>query len=206
MRNLYKTFLYVCCATLLTACGDELEELGYTPTAINDNSHTANINTPTTSDEGSGGTTEDLSGTLADRLNDSYTGMLQVTVNGESSTPVQQTILIEKVDATHIHFRLKNFLLVNGEDQLPVGTILLENIELTPAGNQVSFQINEDVYIQAGDPAITEEWMGPMLGAVPVQLQGTGNQQDMDIDINIDMVSLGQIIHVDFLTEGVTQP
>ena len=184
----------------LTACGDDYEELGYVPTAIGDNSHTATQ--PKTEDDGNGqgGTGGESAGSLADILNSSYTGLLQVTVDGESNTPTEQTIEIEKVDDNHINFMLKNFMLASGEDRIPVGTINLAGIELKQDGNNVTFYILQDIYIQNGDESLSSEWLGPMLGPVPVELSGIGNKEQLDIDIDINMVSLGQIIHVDFQT------
>ena len=204
MKSLLYTLLYIGCLTTLYACGDELEELGYTPAAINDNAHTAYVtdNSSDNDNPNEGDNTDgDWTGTLAGMLNTTYTGLLQVTINEESNTPTQQTILIERVDGTHINFMLNNFMLANGEESLPVGTIQLKNIELQKEGELVTFHISENINIEAGDPAIAEEWAGPLLPPVPVVLKGKGNQQGMDIDIDIDMMeTLGQIIHVDFAT------
>ena len=188
MKQIYfiTTWAVALCGLLcLTACGDELEELGYVPAAIGDNSHTA---------------AHHDSSTPSGQFNESYTGMLTVSVNGESTTPAQQTIGIERVDDTHIHFLLKNFMLADEETQLPVGTIRLENIELQPNGETVTFSIERDINIEAGDAEGINEWFGPMLGPVPIKLQGTVTSAGMDIDIDIDMMeTLGQIIHVDFI-------
>ena len=191
----------LCGLLCLTACGDELEELGYVPAAIGDNSHTAAHHDEDTGgkqngSEGAG----DYAGTLADQLAESYTGLLTVSINGESSNPAVQTISIEKVDGTHINFMLKNFMLSNEDTTMPVGTIRLENIELQPSGEAVAFSIDQSINIAAGDAEGYDEWFGPMLGPVPVKLQGVASPAGMDIDIDIDMKeTLNQIIHVDFI-------
>lgn len=191
MKQIYfiTTWGVALCALLnLTACGNELEELGYVPAAIGDNSHTTIHHNSTESGQ-------------TNEINESYTGMLTVSVNGESTAPAQQTIGIERVDDTHIHFLLKNFMLADEETTLPVGTIRLENIELHPNGENVTFSIERDIIIEAGDAEGYDEWFGPLLGPVPIKLQGTVTPTGMDIEIDIDMMeTLGQIIHVDFVS------
>ncbi|MBQ9364098.1 MAG: calycin-like domain-containing protein [Bacteroidaceae bacterium] len=188
MKQLYVIIIFAAAFTL-ASCGDDDEELGYTPTAIGDNSHTADSH-QTEPDEDKG------------ELYDTYTGLLQVTVNGESNTPTEQTISIEKTDEEHINFILKNFMLASGDDLIPVGTIKLENIALQQQGSNIIFTVSQDIYIQAGDAQLSTEWLGPLLGAVPVELKGIGNKDQLDIDIDINMVSLNQVIHVDFYTEN----
>ena len=203
MANKMKYFILLLATCTLCACSDGYEELGYTPSAIGDNSHTADWHNTNTDDKGKddGGNTDGQTGTLAEKLGDTYTGFVQVTVDGVSNTPTEQTISIEKVDDDHINFTLKNFMLVSGNDVMPVGTIKLENIALQQEGDNILFSVTRDIYIQAGDADITTDWLGPILGAVPVELKGIGNKDQLDIDIDINMVSLMQIIHVDFYTE-----
>ena len=183
-----KYIIILATAFTLASCSNDYEELGYTPVAIGDNSHTA---------DGHQAEIDDDKG----ELYDTYTGLLQVTVNGESNTPTEQTISIEKVDEEHINFILKNFMLASGEDFVPVGTIRLENITLQEEDGNILFAVSRDIYIQAGDAELSSEWLGPMLGAVPIELKGIGNKDQLDIDIDINMASLGQIIHVDFVAE-----
>lgn len=136
---------------------------------------------------------------LADQLASSYNGNLTVSINGESTAPSKESVTITRVDDTHINFLLKDFKLVDGEDVLPVGTIELKNLELKQgANNMVSFAMEQTITIANGTSADVE-WLGPIIGDVPVKLSGVGNKTTMDIDIDIVMEVLQQTIHVDFV-------
>lgn len=137
---------------------------------------------------------------LADQLASSYNGNLTVSINGTSSAPSKESVSITRVDDTHINFALKDFKLVDGEDEMPVGTIELKNLELKQgANNMVSFVMEKNIIIANGTSSDVV-WLGPMIGEVPVKLSGVGNKGTMDIDIDIDMKEkLGQTIHVDFV-------
>lgn len=139
---------------------------------------------------------------LVARLNSSYTGALVVTVNGESTPAMTQTVGIEKVDGTHFNFRLDNFILDDGSgNPMGVGNIFVENIEVKAVGTEVvSFTVNRPITISDGTiESPSGMWLGPLLGDVPVKLQGLGSNKEMNLTIDIDMqATLGQTIHVTF--------
>lgn len=138
---------------------------------------------------------------IVSRLNSSYTGALVVTVNGESTPAMTQTIGIEKVDATHFNFRLDNFILDDGTgNPMGVGNIFVENIEAKEKGaDAVTFTVDRAITIGEGDgESPSGIWLGPMLDDVPIILEGTGSLNSMNLTIDIEMVELGQTIHVTF--------
>lgn len=126
-----------------------------------------------------------------------YTNYLGVSVNGITTEPQSTEVqLIQEVDGT-TSFALNNFILVSGENSIPVGNIKLTNV--TVSGNSYSF--NNTITIAAGDDSqySSDDWYGPRLGNVPVVLSATVDNDGMTALIDIDMTSsLGQVIRVVF--------
>ena len=124
-----------------------------------------------------------------------YTDNLIVTIDGESADPQETTIIVEQnADGTY-KLALNNFVL-GGEIQ--VGNIVLDNITTTESNGIKSFQTSQDIFITAGE-GNEEDWLGPMLGAIPVSLTGKMDAEKLFCNIDIDMSeSLGQVINVVF--------
>lgn len=124
-----------------------------------------------------------------------YTNGLSVNVNEEVTPPQLTTYsVVTKADKS-ISLVLKNFMLGSGEDAIPVGNIVLDNV--TVKGNH--YTTNKVILISAGDdPNYSEEdWYGPILGEVPVKLDGTLHDGRLDATIEIDMfATLKQVIKV----------
>ena len=94
---------------------------------------------------------------------------------------------------------LKNFMLVAGEEKLPVGNITLPGITLTEGQGCKEFATKQIIAIQPGETGAAEDWIGPMLGDVPIDMQGQLTADKLYCIIDIDMMtSLGQIIKVTF--------
>jgi len=132
----------------------------------------------------------------------SYTDDLVVSINGESSTPQQTTIYVTtNADGTYT-LALNNFMLVSGEDVAPVGNITLENIEGQEQGEITHLKVNRVINIAPGtlEGYTEEDWMGPMLGDVPVDLVAEMTQNKLHCTIAIDMRNtfLQQMIEVVF--------
>ena len=124
-----------------------------------------------------------------------YTDNLIVTIDGESTDPQMTTILVEQnVDGTY-KLALNNFVL--GEEVM-VGNIVLDGIVATENNGIKSFQTNQDIFITAGE-GNEEDWLGPMLGAIPVSLTGKMDAEKLYCTIDIDMSEmLEQVINVVF--------
>ena len=139
-----------------------------------------------------------------------YTEPLVVTINGES-TPSQQADIevVDKKNGT-IDFKLKNFILVMGENQMPIGNIALSDIAVTESEDGLKhFSYNDYIFIQPGDLEgySEEDWYGPFITVldenenplgIPIVLNGVMNDENLYVTIDIDMVNtgLGQMIHV----------
>ena len=126
-----------------------------------------------------------------------YTDNLVVSVNGESTTQ-ETTITVEQNNDGTYTLSLNKFILVDGKDIMPVGNIVLENIEATEENGIKSFAVERNIIITAGDEK-EGDWIGPMLGEVPVSLSGKMDAKKLYCTIDIDMSAmLRQVINVVF--------
>ena len=128
-----------------------------------------------------------------------YNEKLIVTINGESTDSIPASIIVEQREDGKINFVLKNFMLVAGEDVMPVGNISLKGVAVVQEDDCESISTNQSITIQPGDttdiPA--EAWIGPILGEVPILLSGKLNDTRLYCTIDINMMeSLGQVINV----------
>lgn len=126
-----------------------------------------------------------------------YTDSLVVSVNEDSTDPMLTTVQVVKNSEDNIDFRLTDFSLVMGEESLGVGSIVVSDLTLTPAEDDTwTFEFNDSILIEEGSDT-TKMWMGPMLGKVPLQMQGRLSNDKLYVTIDIDMQeSIGQIIKV----------
>lgn len=125
----------------------------------------------------------------------SYTETLYVTINGETTEPQDANVLVQTRYDGNFNFVLKNFVL-GGE--MPVGNINVPSLTKNPDG---SFSFEGITIIEPGDlEAVDEnEWLGPLLGEVPLDLKGQFVGEDhLRVSIDIDMTTsdLGQFISV----------
>lgn len=129
-----------------------------------------------------------------------YTDNLVVTINGESTPPMPAQILMEEFEDGTCSLSLKNFVLVAGEDRIPVGNINLDGITLKDEGDYRSFTTQQVITIQPGDdenvPA--DAWFGPALGGVPIDMQGRITGDKLYCTIDIEMALLKETIRVVF--------
>ena len=132
----------------------------------------------------------------------SYEDDLVVTING-MSTQQRATINVdEKIDGTYT-LSLNNFMLANEEDVIPVGNIVLHNIATENVDGVQNFATKQDIVITEGSIE-AEEWLGPMLGDVPVDMTGKMTEYKLYCNIDIDMTAmLGQTINVKFGQEDL---
>ena len=134
----------------------------------------------------------------------SYTDDLVVVIDGDSNAQPQTTINVdEKTDGTYT-LSLNNFMLVDTENTIPVGNIVIHNIAADEADGVKNFAVNQNINIVEGDVE-ADYWMGPMLGEVPVDMTGKMTDYKLYCDINIDMTaSLEQTINVKFGREDLS--
>ena len=125
----------------------------------------------------------------------SYTETLYVTINGETTEPQDANVLVQTRYDGNFNFVLKNFVL---DGSIPVGNINVPSLTKKADG---SFSFQGITSIEAGDlEGVDEnEWLGPLLGELPLDLKGQFVGEDhLRVSIDIDMTTsdLGQFISV----------
>ena len=129
-----------------------------------------------------------------------YVDNLLVVVNGEYSDPQETTINVSKYEDNTYTLSLQNFMLVAGEDFIPIGNIVLGGMAATEDNGTLTFNTAQTIQIQPGtlEGISHEEWWGPMLGDVPIEMVAKITPSGkMYCTIDIDMTgSLGQVINV----------
>lgn len=130
-----------------------------------------------------------------------YTDQLQIKVNEGDPELQDATITMQEWNTGATSLVLKNFKLGSGAEAMNVGTIVVNDIQLDAEGK---FQIKCNTTIQAGDDPAGAQWLGPVLGQVPLEINGQ-ELRDRDVPdslhvhILIDLKSrMGQSIDVLF--------
>jgi len=135
-----------------------------------------------------------------------YTDQLEVIVNGESAIQ-NATISVTKQDDGKYTLSLKNFVLQSDDQTMGIGNITLTDIEGVEKDGVTTIKINKSINITEGDDTLVGMWMGPMLGAVPINTVAELRGDKLYVVIDIDMMSsLQQIIKVVFGNGGYQLP
>lgn len=113
-----------------------------------------------------------------------YKGNLTVTM-GTSSFPTQETsiYITEQTDGKYT-LTLKNFTLM----EAGVGTIIVKDVEGTEQDGKIRLQSSQTIEIQKGDDPNISDWMGPDLGSVPVVIDATMTDAELNASITINML------------------
>lgn len=128
-----------------------------------------------------------------------YKDMMTVSLDGNPTTPTETTISVEKTDDSGYTLSLKNFVLyTTSGDQvfpMPVGTIVLENVEAVTKGDVTTLKTSQDIEIAEGDdPTFEGSWIGPGLSAqgdlIPVNMTGEIRGDKFYTVININFMGM----------------
>lgn len=128
-----------------------------------------------------------------------YKDMMTVSLDGNPTTPTETTISVEKTDDSGYTLSLKNFVLyMTTGDQvfpMPVGTIVLENVEAVTNGDVTTLKTSQDIEIAEGDdPTYEGSWIGPDLSAdgdlIPVNMTGEIRGDKFYTVININFMGM----------------
>lgn len=111
-----------------------------------------------------------------------YTDNLVVSIMGQSTDPQEATIAVTQAANGTYTLSLNNFMLGGA---VAVGNIVVDGIEATETNGIKSFEASRKINITAGEG--NEEWIGPMLGEVPVNLIGKMDDEKLYCSININM-------------------
>ena len=112
-----------------------------------------------------------------------YTDALTVNVGGEATDPQETTINVKSNSDGTYCLSLNNFVLGG---MLNVGNIVLDNISATENAGIKSFATNQTIQITAGEGS-ADDWMGPFLGNVPIDLKGEMTDGSLYCTIDINM-------------------
>ena len=138
-----------------------------------------------------------------------FTDQLLVSVDtedGKQEMTQEATVTVEFLENGNINFVLKNFVLADEETSIGVGNIAVNDLPLTKGDNYDTFAYNGNLEITEGDLEGVDMWVGPYLGAIPLDLKGKIDSEKVFVCIDIDMQeSIGQIIHVEFGQDFMTE-
>lgn len=117
-----------------------------------------------------------------------YMCHLKVTVNGTVTEQDQVLVEVNQNNGGY-DLSLKNFCLVAEGMSMPVGNIAVSGVEGVDEYGYTTITIQQPISITAGDdPNFSEnEWLGPMLGEVPIDLTARFTNTAMDANIDIEM-------------------
>ena len=128
----------------------------------------------------------------------SYMCHLKVVINDVATEQDQVQVDVTQQNGTY-SLNLKNFCLVADGVTMPVGNISVSGVEGVNEFGYTTITFNAPINITPGDdPNYSEsDWIGPMLGDVPIDLTARfiGTALSANIDINM-MDMLGQVINV----------
>ncbi len=98
-----------------------------------------------------------------------YTDLIQISVNQGDNELQNASITMQEWNTGETDLVLKNFRMGNINSPVNVGTIVVKGLQLDTEGK---FQTECNTAIQAGDSPEGVQWLGPVLGEVPLQIEG----------------------------------
>lgn len=131
-----------------------------------------------------------------------YTDRILVLVNGEG-TEQTATISVTEHDGLY-DLNLRNFVLMNGDQPMPVGNVQLLNIMPEQSGDAVFLRASQDITIAEGSDDEVLFWIGPSLGELPVNVTAVLAGGKLRALISLDLMEMmGQLVDVSFGDELV---
>ena len=126
-----------------------------------------------------------------------YSSHLKVVINGESAEQDQVQVVVTNGDNGY-NLSLKNFCLTIGDAVMPVGNIEVTNVEGVDEYGYTTIHHNSPLAITPGNDGVhlEDEWVGPMLGEVPIDLTARFTDSALNANIDIVLAMLGQTIEV----------
>lgn len=127
-----------------------------------------------------------------------YTDKLTVTLNGTEIVSKQDVINVEKDANGNYTLSINNFSL---DATSPIGNIVVKDVQPVQDGEAILLMADQMIQITPGTATEWQpgDWMGPMLGNVPVEVSAEIRGEKLYAIIDIDMMStLKQLINVQF--------
>ena len=138
-----------------------------------------------------------LSTTTAIAQATSYTDTLVVTVN-ETDTYVQEVTINVENNNEKYTLSLNDFILVDGEDRMPVGNIVVTDITMNENDGINEFETTQNITITDGSNT-EENWKGSILGELPLTIKGEMTNEKLYFTLDLDLTNeLGEVINIVF--------
>lgn len=131
-----------------------------------------------------------VTATFGEPIIKNFTDKLSVTVKGMSPQDItypeqENTISVANQGEGKYTLALKNFVLGSGESMMPVGTIVMKDIDGTESDGTVKLSSEQTVNIQAGDDSSVPTWM---LAGTPVKVKIDAEMTDSKLKAQLNIV------------------
>lgn len=131
-----------------------------------------------------------VTATFGEPIIKNFTDKLSVTVKGMSPQDItypeqENTISVVNQGEGKYTLALKNFVLGSGKSMMPVGTIVMKDIDGTESDGTVKLSSEQTVNIQAGDDASVPTWM---LNGKPVKVKIDAEMTDSKLKAQLNIV------------------
>ena len=137
-----------------------------------------------------------LVGSLAATATD-YLGTLVVVIDGNVAQPTQTQIALDEQTDGKYGLTLKNFILVQEDDAVPVGNIVLKDIVAETVQDAMVLETKQDIKLEEGDAEGVDFWLSTiMTDPIPVELKAVVKNGVLTADITVPIV--GQDMKVVF--------
>ena len=113
-----------------------------------------------------------VAATFAMAQTKTYTDNLAVTINGQITAPQQTTINVESTGNNTYKLSLLNFVMGSGEDAMPVGNIIVNNINAETVDGISTFATKQTVPLTPGNLEGVSFWLADMLTEIDIDLTG----------------------------------
>lgn len=127
-----------------------------------------------------------------------YVCPLIVSLSGTDFPPIDGvTVTVEKQDENGTKYTLK-LLNFDMGGSMPVGNIVVEDVDAVTCGATVVLTAQKNIEITEGTKELGEdqEWLGPNLGVVPINMKAEIKGNKLTAILNIDMSKIGMNIGV----------
>jgi len=131
-----------------------------------------------------------VTATFGEPIIKNFTDKLSVTVKGMSPQDItypeqENTISVVNQGEGKYTLALKNFVLGSGKSMMPVGTIVMKDIDGTESDGTVKLSSEQTVNIQAGDDSSVPTWM---LAGTPVKVKIDAEMTDSKLKAQLNIV------------------
>lgn len=130
-----------------------------------------------------------LVGSLAATATD-YLGTLVVVIDGNVAQPTQTQIALDEQTDGKYGLTLKNFILVQGDDAVPVGNIVLKDIVAETTQDAMVLETKQDIKLEEGDAEGVDFWLSTaMTDPIPVELKAVVKDGALTADIIVPIAN-----------------